>query len=204
MSFFKKNPYPAHVDENLSFGKQVLIFIWEVFKVVVISLAIIIPVRYYLIKPFYVKGASMEPNFYNYEYLIINELSYHLNQPARGDVVVLKYPYDTSEYFIKRVIGLPGERVRIANGQVEIINQTYPEGEILNESYLPVGTKTLGEIDITLGPTQYYVLGDNRQASLDSRAFGPVDRQYIIGKTLFRGWPVSRIGLVVNNIKYGF
>ena len=97
-------------------------FIWELVKVVVISLAIIIPVRYYLIQPFYVKGASMEPNFYDHEYLIIDEISYRLKEPQRGDIVVFKYPRDPSQYFIKRIVALPNEEVEVKGGQVVIYN----------------------------------------------------------------------------------
>src|SRR3989344_5652344 len=90
-------------------------YVFELIKVVVISLAIIIPVRYYLIQPFYVKGASMEPNFYDKEYLIIDEISYRFYAPERGDIVVFRYPGDPGQFFIKRVIGLPGESIRIRN-----------------------------------------------------------------------------------------
>ena len=83
-------------------------YILELVHVVVISLAIIIPIRYFLIQPFYVKGASMEPSFYDHEYLIIDEISYRFREPQRGDVVVFKYPNDPSQYFIKRIIGMPG------------------------------------------------------------------------------------------------
>ncbi len=202
MTLFKKKKYPAHLEDNLSIGKQAVIFVWEIFKVVVISLAIIIPVRYYLIKPFYVKGASMEPNFYDHEYLIINELSYHLGQPVRGDSVVFKYPLDPRQYFIKRVIGLPGETVRIIDGKVYIINDNYPDGVELVENYLLPATKTLGDVEVALASDEYYLLGDNRLASLDSRIFGPVKEDLIVGKTLFRGWPVDRIGVITNNLEY--
>src|SRR3989338_3890002 len=119
MKLFKKDKYPKHlVEQELTAGQHVLVFTWEIFKVVVISLAIIIPVRYFLIKPFYVKGASMEPNFHDYEYLIIDELTYRFNEPQRGDVVVFRYPLDRGQFFIKRVVGLPGETITIGNGQV--------------------------------------------------------------------------------------
>ncbi|NUM25720.1 MAG: signal peptidase I [Candidatus Buchananbacteria bacterium] len=202
MKIFKKNHYPAYLEDDLSVGKQAAIFVWEIFKVVVISLAIIIPVRYYLIKPFYVKGASMEPTFYDHEYLIINELSYHLGSPVRGDAVVFKYPMDPTQYFIKRVIGLPGETVKIADGEVTIINSANPQGVTLDERYLDSTAKTIGDIEVTLGPDEYYLLGDNRLASLDSRVFGPVKEDFIVGKTLFRGWPISRAGLITNNLEY--
>jgi len=205
MALFRKSNYPSHVDENnLSLGKNLIIFVWEIFKVVVISLAIIIPVRYFLIQPFYVKGASMEPNFYDHEYLIIDEISYRLGEPARGHVVVFRYPFDRSQYFIKRVIGLPGETIKIKEGKVYIYNQEQPEGAALVEDYLLPAMRTLGEVEVTLGQDEYYFLGDNRTSSLDSRAFGVVRRQDIIGRTLLRGWPVGRFGLILNDLEYNF
>jgi len=202
MKLFKKEKYPAYLEGDLSLGKQALIFVWEIFKVVVISLAIIIPVRYFLIKPFYVNGASMEPNFHDYEYLIINEISYRFNEPQRGDVVVFRYPFDPSQYFIKRIVGLPGEKIKIAEGKVYITNPGHPAGEVLAENYLLPAMKTLGDVEVELAADEYYLLGDNRIASLDSRAFGPIKDSYIIGKTLLRGWPLDRIGLVTNELEY--
>lgn len=198
----KKNKYSEDTEENLTFGKQILIFSWELFKVVLISLVIIIPVRYFLIKPFYVKGASMEPSFYDREYLIIDELSYRLGEPERGDSVVFKYPIDPSQFFIKRIIGMPGERVKISDGAVTIYNQSNPEGIILNEPYLAPGVKTLQDTDTELKTDEYFLLGDNRTASLDSRAFGPVKRHFIVGRTLLRGWPIDQFGLVTNDLEY--
>ncbi len=98
-----------------SFSESVSSFVVEVAKVVIISLAIIIPVRYFLIQPFYVKGASMEPNFHDNEYLVVDEVSYRFRQPARGDVVVIRRPRQDLDFLIKRVVGLPGERVEILN-----------------------------------------------------------------------------------------
>ncbi len=203
MKLFKKNQYPKYLaEENLTVGKQIFIFFWEIFKVVVISLAIIVPVRYFLIKPFYVLGASMEPNFYDHEYLIIDELTYRLNEPQRGDTIVFRYPFQPSEFFIKRIIGLPGEMIKISGGNVNIFNQVSPDGEVLREDYLLPAMKTLGEVEVKLGPDEYYLLGDNRIASLDSRAFGPVKRQYIIGRTLLRAWPLGRAGLLTDHLDY--
>lgn len=163
-------------------------FFIEVIKVVVISLAIIIPVRYYLIKPFYVKGASMEPNFYNYEYLIIDEISYRFHPPGRGDVVVVQNPATEGKYFIKRIIGLPGETVEIRNKKV------YIDGEELDESaYFEDGIETWGKKTVELADGEYYVLGDNRDESLDSRVFGPVTQDDMIGRTWIRAWPLNRI-----------
>ena len=202
MTPLKKNKYPNYLEEDLSLGKQILIFGWEVFKVVVISLAIIIPVRYFLIKPFYVKGASMEPNFYDHEYLIIDEISYRFADPDRGDSVVFRYPFDRSQYFIKRIIGLPGEKIKVSGGEVLVFNSATAEYEVLVEDYLLPAMKTLGEVEVELGADEYYLLGDNRLASLDSRAFGSIKRQDIVGRTWLRGWPFYRIGIISNNLEY--
>jgi len=172
-------------------------YVFELIKVVLISLAIIIPIRYFLIQPFYVKGASMEPSFYDKEYLIIDEISYRFHEPTRGDIVVFRYPRDPEEYFIKRVVGLPGEKVQIKDGSVYIYNDKYPDGTKLEESYLPADVKTyaLNEDPTILSSTEYYVLGDNRNASKDSRSFGAVDQKFLTGRVLLRGWPFDRVNV---------
>jgi signal peptidase I len=165
-----------------------LVFAWEVIKVVTIALAIIIPVRFFLIQPFYVKGASMEPTFNEYEYLIINEIGYRFHPPLRGDVVVLRNPQRPSQFFIKRVIGLPGETLEVKNQHI------YINGELLDESgYLDPSVETWGNKKVTLKDNEYYVLGDNRNASLDSRMFGAVPDDIIIGKAWLRAWPVTKL-----------
>ncbi|MFA5024357.1 MAG: signal peptidase I [Patescibacteria group bacterium] len=175
--------------------KKFFLFVWEIAKVVCISLAIILPVRYYLIQPFYVKGASMEPNFHDKEYLIIDEISYRFKAPERGQVIVFRYPRNPQEYFIKRIIGLPGESIQIKDGQVKIFNALNPEGFALNEKYLPSDLETAdqNEARIELDDNEYFVLGDNRNASKDSRSFGPLNKSFITGKILFRGWPLNEI-----------
>lgn len=172
--------------------KKLIIFIWEVVKIAVISLAIIIPVRYYLIQPFFVRGASMEPNFDNGQYLVIDEISYRFEEPARGEVIVFKYPWDPSQYYIKRIIGLPQETIQIKDGQVIIYNQENQEGFVLDESaYLPQGKITSGQKKIDLGQDEYFVLGDNRNASSDSRQWGALSEEFIIGRVWIRAWPVD-------------
>lgn len=174
-------------------------FFWEMVRVAIISLVIILPVRYFLIQPFYVKGASMEPNFYDHEYLIIDEVSYRFNEPKRGDIVVFKYPKDPKQYFIKRVIGLPGEKIKIED------NRIFVNGTKIDETYLPETIETVlplrGYGDITLASDEYFLLGDNRTQSLDSRIFGPVKREFLIGRTWIRGWPFNRV-TVFENPKY--
>lgn len=167
-------------------------FILEVVKIVVISLAIIIPVRYFLVQPFFVKGESMAPNFSDGDYLLVNEIGPRISDLERGDVVIFKYPKDPSQYFIKRVIGLPGERVLVEQNRVYIYNKDFPQGTLLEEgTYLPFGQVTPGETDVALSTGEYFVLGDNRRASSDSRTWGILRRDEIIGKAWVRLWPVS-------------
>lgn len=185
--------------------KNFLSFVFELIKIIVISLVIIIPIRYFLIQPFYVKGASMEPNFYDHEYLIINEISYRFSDPRRGDIIVFRYPRNPQEYFIKRVIGLPGEKIQIKEGDIYMYNIDNPQGIILEEPYLSDGTKTYGlsKEAVSLGEDEYFVLGDNRNSSKDSRSFGSVNRSFIIGRVLLRGWPFSRVGFF-DETEYSF
>jgi len=184
MSNFSEND-----EEGLVFSwlKKFGILIFEVVKVVLISLAIILPIRLFLVQPFYVEGASMEPSFYQNEYLIIDEISYRFHEKQRGEVIIFKNPKNTSAYFIKRIIGLPGETVSIEDG-VPFIN-----GEPLDEPYIEHSSADTHE-PITLGDNEYFVMGDNRSNSLDSRAIGPVNDSYIIGRAWFRGWPLDRVG----------
>ncbi len=170
-------------------------FVLEILRIVFISVAIIIPVRYYLIQPFYVKGASMEPNFHDHEYLLIDEISYRFREPARGEIVVFRYPRDQKEFFIKRIIGLPGETVELRDNAIYIYNDDNPEGFLLDElSYLSPEVKTvsLGEDTIALGNDEYFLLGDNRSRSMDSRQFGSVQKSLIVGRAIIRGYPFER------------
>ncbi len=172
--------------------KKVLGGLLELIQIVVISAAIVIPLRTFLVQPFYVKGQSMEPNFYDHEYLFVDKLTYRRQAPQRGEAVVIRYPLDPSEFFIKRVIGLPGETVEVINGKVRIYNKEHENGFVLDErmyldqDYTPLtDTKTLKE-------DEYYLMGDNRAASLDSRSFGPVKRSFIVGRVWVRAYPFDR------------
>ena len=167
-------------------------YILELLHIVVISLAIIIPIRYFLIQPFYVKGASMEPNFYDHEYLIIDEISYRFRAPQRGDIVVFKYPNDPSQYFIKRVIGLPGETVEMKDGRVRVYGKEGSVGYYLNEGQYLSGADTYSDRKFNINENEYLVLGDNRTSSMDSRIFGPISDKAIVGRVWLRGWPVTK------------
>ncbi|MFH0779470.1 MAG: signal peptidase I [Parcubacteria group bacterium] len=195
MKFYEDNYF-----ENMTAGQKVLRFIWDLLKVVCVSLAIIIPVRYFLIQPFYVKGASMEPSFYDREYLIINELVYRFNDPGRGDIVIFKYPKDPSQYFIKRIVGLPGEKVEVKDNQV-FVSQGGRKAMLDEAEYIGPSVRTFGDKSLQLGSDEYFVMGDNRDNSLDSRNFGPVAREMIVGKVWLRGWPVWRLD-VFENVNY--
>ncbi|MFH1192326.1 MAG: signal peptidase I [bacterium] len=171
------------------------LFLGEVIKTVLISLAIILPVRYFIIQPFYVKGASMEPNFLDKDYLIINEFIYKFKEPERGDIIVFKNPRNPEEFFIKRVIGLPGEKVKVFDNRIEIYNEKNPQGIVINEPYLQEGRNTRGTEMEELGKGEYYVFGDNRDKSLDSRTFGAISEDSIVGKVWLRGWPLDRFSI---------
>jgi len=165
-----------------------LLFIWEILKIVIIALVIVIPIRYFLFQPFIVKGQSMEPNFENGNYLIIDELSFRFRDPQREEVVVFRYPGNPSQRFIKRIIGLPGEKIEIKAGSIMVNDQ------ILDESkYLPFGLQTPGNIQISLNENEYFVLGDNRISSFDSRQWGPLPRKNIVGRVYFRAWPFTAL-----------
>lgn len=183
--------------------------IWEIVKMVFWVVVIIVPIRVFLIQPFFVQGASMEPNFEDKEYLIVNELGYKTTNVGfgkgldfftmkpfkdfrRGDVVVFRYPKNPSIFYIKRIVGLPNEKIEISNGQVKIFNSENPDGFVLDESeYLSPSVTTSGKINVTLG-NEYFVMGDNREYSSDSRSWGPVPKSDVMGKVVLRAWPISK------------
>jgi signal peptidase I len=171
-------------------------FVWDLFKILIIALLIIVPFRAFIAEPFVVSGSSMLPNYHNRDYLIIDRFSYRRGSPERGDVVVLKFPKDPSQYYIKRIIGLPGERVSFEQGGVVIFNQANPNGLKLTESYLKSSSETFGKNqEAVLGEGQYFVLGDNRTASSDSRVWGILPKEDIVGKVWLRVFPLGGFGL---------
>ena len=176
------------------------LFIWDFIKIVLIAVAIILPIRYFLFQPFIVSGSSMEPNYSNGQYLIIDELSYRFREPVRGEVIVLRYPNDPKQFFIKRIVALPGEKISIDNGRVTVVNDENPEGVTLNEPYLPnqgltfphITTLIGGKKTLALGANEYFVLGDNRLASSDSRDWGVLEKYEIVGKVFIRVLPLTQ------------
>ncbi len=170
----------------------------EIIQFLLLTVIIVAPIRIYLAQPYIVSGSSMDPTFSGGDYLIVDRLSYRLHEPERGDVIIFRFPLETSKFFIKRVIGLPGETVILTEGEVTIRSAL---GEIaLTEPYVAHVGKD--DLVISLGERDYFVMGDNREASLDSRAWGPVDRNFIVGRTLLRLFPVSEAAYLPGSTSY--
>jgi signal peptidase I len=180
-------------------SNSVVLFTWELFKIAVIAFVIVAPIRYFLFQPFIVNGESMMPNFKSGDYLIVDEISYRFSEPQRGDVVVFNtdfIPSYSGQRFIKRVIGLPGETINITNGQVDIVKDG--KTTVLSEKYLPANLETYPEVKTTLKSDEYFVLGDNRIKSYDSRFWGVVQKKYIIGKAFLRIFPVAALSQIAH------
>jgi signal peptidase I len=208
-----KTKIETNVDLDADSGDSL---IWEIVKTVGVFLLAIIIFRFYIFQPFLVKGTSMEPNFHDGQYLVVNEFSYHVSDPKRGDVVVFKHPepscteFVESNYFnrvfrqgpctnyIKRVVGLPGETVIIKDGKVFVKNDKNSNGFELDEDFIVSGIPTLGDSTTTLGKDEYFVLGDNRypNASSDSREWGVLPRKNITGKVGLILYPFNNITVV--------
>ncbi len=168
-------------------------FFTEILKFGLAAVIIVLPIRLFIAQPFIVSGSSMEPTFEDKQYLIVDELSYRFDEPERGDVIVFRYPKDESRYLIKRIVGLPGETVAIEGSAVSV---TTKEGLFLpiSETYV-VNQGNGSSLSTMLGDEEYFVMGDNRPASSDSRVWGPLERDEIIGRALLRLLPFSRMDL---------
>ena len=178
------SPPPRTADEGL------WSFFGEVIRFTLIALLFIVPIRMFIAQPFIVSGASMHPTFETGEYLIVDELTYHMREPVRGDVVIFRFPQDPSKYFIKRIIGRPGETLISDKNSLSV---TTKEGATVRVDEPYVVEAAPSAFTITLKDTEYFVMGDNRRASLDSRVFGPVPREYIVGRALLRLLPPTKI-----------
>ena len=164
----------------------------DLFTLALLIIVVVIPIRVFVVSPFVVDGESMHPTFENLDYLIVDELLYHFRAPARGDVIVFRYPKDPSIFYIKRIIGLPGETVSINRGAVTI---TTAEGEelTLDEPYI-VNEDATYTRNVSLNANEYFVMGDNRPNSSDSRVWGPLPKKDIIGRVDLRLLPLSKSG----------
>jgi signal peptidase I len=171
----------------------------EIIRFSVIALIIVIPVRLFIAQPFIVSGASMEQTFHNGEYLIVDQLSYHLRHPERGDVVIFRYPRDPSKYFIKRVIGVPGDTITIEGSTVSIQNEQTPQGMVINEPYIASMRPGVTIVE-ELGEREYFVMGDNRDQSSDSRVWGVLQEENIIGRAFIRLFPPHEFGVYPGDV----
>ena len=170
---------------------------------VVVALALALFIRFYIAAPYVVIGASMEPAFENYHYLIIDRLTYRITGPKRGDIIVLDLPENTSRALIKRVIGLPGDTVVLEGQKVQIVNAEHPDGFTLDEPYLdPSNLGGASHTRVTLGADQYFVLGDNRRVSADSRVWGMLPKDDIVGRVFLRLYPLNEIGILPGEARF--
>jgi len=160
----------------------------EIIRFALIALIIVIPIRMFIAQPFIVSGASMDDTFHSGDYLIVDQVSYHFNQPKRSDIVIFRYPEDPSKFFIKRVIGVPGDTLSIDGNVITITNEANPEGAALNEPYIKSMT-TSTRLTTTLAEQEYFVMGDNRDQSSDSRVWGVLNEDEIIGRAFIRLFP---------------
>lgn len=166
---------------------------WELVKYAVIALIIVIPFRVFIAQPYVVSGSSMDPTFTDGDYLIVDQLSKRFELPERGSVIIIRYPKDPSKFLIKRLIAFPNEKVEIKNGSVTIFNQEKPDGIKIDEPYV-VYSKT-ENFSVELGDDEYFVMGDNRAGSSDSRMWGSLPKDNIIGQPVLRLLPLKEVSL---------
>jgi signal peptidase I len=182
--------------------KKIIGAIFDFLQSIVVIMAIMVMIYLFVISPQEISGESMYPTFENGEYILTNKIEYKIMEPKRGDVVVFKSPNNKDIDFIKRIIALPGDRLKVINGKY------YLNDQLINESYLPSGLYTFAgsflreNTEITVPSGEYFVSGDNRPHSLDSREFGTIVKEDIIGKALLRYWPFDRAGLIKNPFTY--
>ncbi|MCK5085682.1 signal peptidase I [Candidatus Parcubacteria bacterium] len=191
-----------NIDKQNSFLFELKDFSIESIKIIILSLIVIAGIRMFIMQPFFVSGKSMEPNFHDGDYLIVDEISYRFGEPKRGDVIIFRYPNNPSEYYIKRIVGLPGEKIGISENTIKIHNVENPEGfELSEQLYIPETTITTGTFTRELKNDEYYVLGDNRIASADSRVWGVLEEHFIVGRAWIRAWPFDNLS-VFKDIEY--
>ncbi|MFZ2522480.1 MAG: signal peptidase I [Minisyncoccia bacterium] len=189
-----ENPDKIVVEKNQEKKSTWKDIVKEIVIFVIIAFGIVLPFRMYVAEPYLVDGRSMDPTFKTGDYLIVNKILYRYKTPERNTVLVFKYPNDPKKSFIKRVIGLPGETVEIKGNTVTIKNKENPEGLVLDQSYVIHTSQQ--DIKRVLSEDEYFVMGDNRTESFDSRAWGPLNKKYVSGEPLIRLWPLNKIELL--------
>lgn len=198
MSHEENNPEETHTAPEIETAEKSSLA--EIVRFALIALIIVLPIRWYVAQPFIVSGASMEETFHNNDYLIVDQITYRFEEPKRGDVIIFRYPRDHSKYFIKRLIGLPGETVVIDGDSVIIKNDEHPEGVKLEESYAALGKNNFDQT-VELKEEEYFVMGDNRDHSSDSRVWGILKKEEIVGRAVVRLLPPNGLGLMPGAIE---
>jgi signal peptidase I len=173
---------------------------WETVRFVFLAVAIVIFIRMFIAQPFVVHGESMDPTFAQGQYLIVDEISYHISKPERGDVAIIRYPQNPSTFFIKRVVGLPGETIKIEGSKVTIYNDEFPSGFTIEEPYVEFPANN--RLEKKIGENDYFVMGDNRAKSSDSRLWGTVPSKYMVGRALVRLLPFQTFSLLPGDIEF--
>lgn len=173
--------------------KKILLFFSEIIETVIIAAIIVIPIRYFIFQPFLVKGASMEPTFSTGDYLLVDEISYRFQLPQRGEIIVFKYPGNPSSKFIKRIIGLPGEKIEFRYSQIIITEKSGQQIILEGKNHLESFPYSFREKEFVIPENYYFVLGDNRFYSFDSKNWGPLSEEYIIGRVFLRLFPFTKI-----------
>lgn len=181
--------------------KKRLVSLLQDLVYVAIAIGIALLIQRYIGRPFIVNGTSMDPTFKNYEYLIIDEISYDFHQPKRGEVIVFKAPPEPSKYYIKRIVGLPGDTVTISGSVITITNAENPKGFVLDDSFIT--HKENDSDSYTVPEGNYFVMGDNRTGSYDSRSWGMLPRENIDGRVFLRLLPFQRLGIFPGEQIYG-
>ncbi len=167
---------------------------WDFIRFAFLAALVVLPVRFFIAQPFVVSGASMVPTFDSGDYLIIDEVSYRFEPPKRGDVVVFRFPLEPKKFLIKRVAGLPGETIEIKDDAITVKNRLHPGGFVWTQgTFASSGRRA--EQTVTLADDEYFVLGDNRDQSADSRLWGPLKRNLIVGRPLVQLFPIGEISL---------
>jgi signal peptidase I len=191
----RQSPSPKKKSTLKAVLKEIIIF-------ALIAFGIFFIFRPYVAEPYVVDGASMDPTFQTGDYLIVNKLSYEIGVPERNTVIVFRYPKNPKTNFIKRIIGLPGETVKMKDNIVTIINKNIPKGFLIDQSYVVhqcapnLGHSCVKDFEITLDDDEYFVMGDNRMDSFDSRSWGPVEKKFLLGEPILRLLPLSKISFL--------
>jgi len=184
-------------EEENGFLKGIGQFFLDFIETIVIALAIFVIVYKFLMQPHQVKGNSMFDNFHNGEYVLTNKIAYQLNDPEVGDVVIFEAPKNEDYDYIKRIVGMPGDKIMIKKGKVYINNQLFDEmGYLDSNTYTRTGSYLSEGQEIIVASDSYFVIGDNRDHSSDSREWGFVPLENIVGKAWIRYWPLNKMGMI--------